>query len=47
MIADVVKATWPEQIAPADLADPALWQACRGARLALLEALGLAKLAEN
>ena len=44
-IADVVRTTWPEAIAPSDLADPALWQRCREARLALLEALDLTVLA--
>jgi succinylarginine dihydrolase len=32
---------WPPVIAPADLANPALWQQCRAARAALLAALGL------
>lgn len=33
---------WPERIAPADLGEPDLWQACAAARAALLEALGFA-----
>jgi len=41
-LADVIGRHWPERIAPDDLADPALWQACRAARTALLEALGFA-----
>lgn len=36
----VVERYWPERIAPSDLPDPALWQACRAARVALLDALG-------
>ncbi len=40
----VVAADWPETIAAADLADPALWHHCRAARTALLAALDLAAL---
>lgn len=36
----VVQAHWPAAILPTDLGDPALWDACLGARAALLEALG-------
>ncbi len=41
----VVAAHWPEAIAPADLARPALWAQCRAARAALLAELDLAELA--
>jgi len=41
----VVVAHWPEQIAPADLGDPALWQQAHTARAALLAELGLPELA--
>jgi succinylarginine dihydrolase len=34
-LARSVEAHWPEQIAPADLTDPALWEAARGAHAAL------------
>ncbi len=44
-LAAVVAAHWPEQIAPDDLARPALWAQCRAARAALLDALDLAELA--
>lgn len=37
----VIAAHWPESIAPGDLADPALWDAVRAARGALLDLLGL------
>jgi len=40
----IVAARWPEAIAPADLARPSLWAACRAARAALLDALDLAEL---
>ncbi|MBV8972445.1 MAG: N-succinylarginine dihydrolase, partial [Sphingomonadaceae bacterium] len=40
----VVAAHWPEVIAPADLAQPALWAQCRAARAALLAELGLGEL---
>ncbi len=44
-VAAVVETHWPEAIAPDDLLDPALWERMEGARLALLEALGLGELA--
>lgn len=40
-IADCVAAHWPEEIAPADLADPALWARIEAARRALLALLDL------
>ena len=40
-IAACVADHWPEQIAPADLADPALWARIAAARRALLALLGL------
>lgn len=40
----IVAAHWPEEIAPGDLGNPALWQQCRAARGALLTALELAEL---
>ncbi|HZV10961.1 MAG TPA: N-succinylarginine dihydrolase [Novosphingobium sp.] len=43
-IARIVQGYWPEQIAPDDLASPALWQACRKARARLLEGLDLGAL---
>ncbi len=43
-IATVIAATWPEQIAPAELRDPALWASCETARAALLDTLGLSEL---
>jgi succinylarginine dihydrolase len=36
-----IEARWPERIAPADLADPALWARIEAARRALLALLGL------
>ncbi len=42
VLAALVADYWPERIAPADLGDPALWQQCRVARAALLDALGFA-----
>ena len=42
MLGSLVERHWPEHIAPADLGDPALWQHCRTARAALLDALGFA-----
>jgi len=44
-IAAVVERHWPELIAPDDLAEPGLWRDVRAARLALLDAMGLAELA--
>jgi succinylarginine dihydrolase len=41
----VVASRWPEEIAPSDLARPALWRDLRAARGALLEALDLSVLA--
>ncbi|HEX8641643.1 MAG TPA: N-succinylarginine dihydrolase [Allosphingosinicella sp.] len=43
-IAAVVEEKWPEQIAPPDLAEPALWDRIEEARRALYEALDLADL---
>ena len=43
-IAAVVEEKWPEQIAPPDLAEPALWDRIEAARRALYEALDLADL---
>jgi len=43
-MAGVITRHWPEAIAPADLANPALWAEVRAARAALLEALGLEEL---
>ena len=43
-IAAVVAAHWPEAIAPAGLADPALWRQAETARAALLEELDLTTL---
>jgi succinylarginine dihydrolase len=40
-IAGCITAHWPERIAPADLADPALWDRIETARRALLALLGL------
>jgi succinylarginine dihydrolase len=37
----LVEAEWPETIAPADLADPALWQSCHQAHERLLATLGI------
>ncbi len=39
-IEDVVAREWPEAIAFDDLGDPRLWERCRHARAALVEALG-------
>jgi succinylarginine dihydrolase len=44
LIEQVVRAAWPEAIAPAQLGDPALWSQVRAARAALLDALGLLEL---
>jgi succinylarginine dihydrolase len=44
-IAALIEAHWPERIAPADLADPALWGKAEAARAALLSTLDLAELA--
>ncbi len=44
LIATVIERHWPERIAPADLALPALWQDVRAARRALLAALDLGEL---
>jgi len=44
-IADCIAQSWPEQIAPADLADPALWPRIETARRALLDLLDLSELA--
>lgn len=43
-LAAVVAEHWPEAIAPADLANPALWRQCRAARVAVLRALHLEEL---
>jgi succinylarginine dihydrolase len=43
-IAAVVEAQWPAQIAPDDLADPALWPQLEDARRALLETLDITEL---
>jgi succinylarginine dihydrolase len=43
-IAGVISDHWPERIAPEDLLKPELWAQMEGARLALLEELGLAEL---
>ena len=43
----IVAAHWPESIAPADLARPALVEQVRSARAALLDALDLGELAEE
>lgn len=43
-IAAIVTAYWPESIAPADLANPGLWQQLETARDALLTGLGLEEL---
>jgi succinylarginine dihydrolase len=45
LIEAVLRQYWPEEIAPADLDSPALWRDVRRARIALLDALGLAQLA--
>jgi succinylarginine dihydrolase len=44
-IAAVIAAHWPEAIAPADLASPALWERLVAARRALFDELGLIELA--
>ncbi len=44
LIGEVIERHWPERIAPADLALPALWQDVRSARRALLTALHLDEL---
>ncbi len=44
-ISEVIAAHWPKEIAPDQLADPALVEQVRQARLALLECCGLAELA--
>lgn len=44
-IAAIIEAWWPEAIAPADLADPALWGKVAAARSALLSTLDLGELA--
>jgi succinylarginine dihydrolase len=43
-IAQVVEAHWPEEIAPDDLLEPALWERIENARGALLDALELTEL---
>jgi succinylarginine dihydrolase len=43
-IADIVARHWPEQIAPDDLGDPALWDHIEQARRALQDALDLTEL---
>lgn len=43
-VASIVEAHWPENIAPADLADPELWRQFATARDALLLGLGLEEL---
>jgi succinylarginine dihydrolase len=42
LLAALVERRWPEHITPEDLGNPALWQQCRTARAALLDALGFA-----
>lgn len=44
-IAGIVRTRWPEQIAPDDLREPALWSLLETARTALLAELDLAELA--
>jgi succinylarginine dihydrolase len=44
-LGEVVKARWPDRIAPDDLLDPRLWAQMETARLALLEAMDLMELA--
>ena len=44
-VAEVIRTKWPVEIDTADLQKPALISDCRGARLALLETLGLSELA--
>lgn len=43
-IANVIAATWPEAIAPAELTDPALWAKIRHSRAELARTLGLDEL---
>ncbi len=43
-LAAVIEAEWPQQIAPEDLASPALWEQAMRARVRLLEALELTEL---
>ena len=43
-IAAIIAEHWPEQIAPGDLIDPALWGRIEAARRALCDALDLAEL---
>jgi succinylarginine dihydrolase len=43
-IADIISRHWPEQIAPDDLGDPALWDRIEQARRALYDAIDLAGL---
>ena len=45
LLAAAIEAHWPDRIAPEDLLKPALWDRMEGARLALLERLGLDELA--
>jgi succinylarginine dihydrolase len=45
MVEQVVRQYWPAEIAPDDLARPALWQSVRQARDALLQVLDLGELA--
>lgn len=47
LIATIVEQYWPEQIAPAAIADPALIGAIERARAALLEALGIVELIDS
>jgi succinylarginine dihydrolase len=44
LIGEIVERHWPQRIAPADLAQPELWQDVRAARRALLAALDLGEL---
>jgi len=44
LIGEIVERHWPQRIAPADLALPALWQEVQAARGALLAALDLGEL---
>ncbi len=41
-IAAIIETHWPQEIAPADLGDPALWHRMRAARRALLDGLEIA-----
>jgi succinylarginine dihydrolase len=45
LIEATVRQHWPEEIASDDLASPGLWHDVRAARIALLDVLGLARLA--